>query len=287
MNICEIAFLSVKGGSGKSTLVSSFLMWLSLKNKKTYILDACLSNPVIEHFLDIITKETFDYTGSSVATIDCDLCIHCDECRVHCTFGAVENKEQFFIKPDACTGCNMCVTVCPVDAINMIPKRTGQWKVSESSYGEIIHGWATKDSPKLIQIIKKEAIFRANMEECDYLVINSPAGLTLDTKYAAESADKRIAIIDSNVRSESYVNALEDFSLENDMTMKIILNNTGLNPDIDESLRKILADKNMDLLGELPFSREIAKFNSLGIIPYSHDKDLDELLESVFKKIIL
>jgi MinD superfamily P-loop ATPase len=286
MNISEIGFLSVKGGSGKSTLVSSFAMWLNDKMKKTYILDACLNNPVIEHFLDINTIDKHDYTGSSVASIDCDLCIHCDECRVHCSFEAVENKEQFYVKPDVCTGCNMCLNVCPVEAIKMIPKQTGQWKISETPYGEMIHGWAVKDSAKMLQIMKNEAIFRANKEECNYLIINSPAGLSLDTKIAMESADKRIGIIDSNVRAKVYINSLDNFASENFFKLKVVLNNTGLNPDIDESTKAYLQDKEIEVIGELPFSRAIARCNSMGVVPYKKDKEMDELLDMIFQQII-
>jgi MinD superfamily P-loop ATPase len=286
MNICEIAFLSVKGGSGKSTLVLSFVMWLNAQKKKPYILDTCLNNPVIEHFLDYKTIEQFDHTGSSIACIDCDLCIHCDECRMHCTFEAVVNKDQFFVKPDVCTGCNMCVSVCPVEAIKMIPKRTGQWKISDTTYGEMIHGWAIKDSPKLIQIMKKEAIFRAIKDEYDYLITNSTAGISLDTKIAVENADKRIAIVDSNVRSKVYINALDNFATENNFTLHIVLNNTGLTPEIDDSLRHYIIEKKMLILGELPFSREIARCNSMGVVPYTHNKDLDDLMESIFQRII-
>jgi len=286
MNISETAFLSVKGGSGKSTLVSSFVMWLNELNKKTYVLDGCLSNPVIEHFFDVKTIEKFDYTGSSIASIDNDLCIHCDECRVHCTFHAVENRDQFIVKPDVCTGCNMCVTVCPVEAINMIPKQTGRWWISNTPYGEMIHGWADKDSAKLLQIMKNEAIFRANKDEYDYFIINSPSGLSLDTKISLESADTRIAVIDSNVRAKTYINSLDNFATENNFDLYVILNNIGLNPEIDESIKAYLLDKEMEVIGELPFSREIAKCNSLGVVPYKKNKELDELLSAIFNRII-
>lgn len=285
MNTTEIAFLSVKGGSGKSTLVSSFLLWLKQNGKMTYTFDACLNNPVIEHFFELKINDTFDYTGSSIASIDTDTCIHCDECKVHCTFNAIENKEQYFVKNDVCTGCNYCVSLCPVEAINMIPKRTGQWKISESEYGEIIHGWASKDSTKLIPIMKKEAIFRANKDECDYLLINAPAGLSLDSKISADQAEIKIVIIDSNIRAKEYLRSLENFIIDNHFNVQIILNNTELNPDVDDKVRAIIQSMKIPIAGEIPFSREIAKYNSLGVICYSKVCDIDNIFEPIFKKI--
>ena len=286
MNTSEIAFIRMKGGSGKSTLVSSFFLWLKDNKKKVSIFDACLNNPVIEHFLQLKTKEKYDHTGSSVASIDTGVCIHCDECRIHCTFNAVENKEQFFVKNDICTGCNYCVSLCPVDAINMIPKRTGQWSISESGHGEIIHGWANKDTAKLIPIMKKEAIFRANKEENDFLLINAPAGLSLETKLTISGAEQKIAIIDSNIRGKEYLSSLENFAIDNHHHLKIVLNNTELNTDVDSSLRSLIKDMEMPLIGEIPFSREIAKYNSLGLICYSQSKKIASIFKPIFENIV-
>ncbi|MBT8083437.1 MAG: NAD-dependent dihydropyrimidine dehydrogenase subunit PreA [Gammaproteobacteria bacterium] len=56
------------------------------------------------------------------AVIDQDLCIECGRCHVVCEdtshqaiTSMVDGKRRFEVIDDACVGCNLCVSVCPVD----------------------------------------------------------------------------------------------------------------------------------------------------------------------------
>jgi dihydropyrimidine dehydrogenase (NAD+) subunit PreA len=58
----------------------------------------------------------------SKAVIDQDLCIQCGRCHIACedtshqAISATKNGHRHFeVKDEDCVGCNLCVTVCPVD----------------------------------------------------------------------------------------------------------------------------------------------------------------------------
>ena len=54
-------------------------------------------------------------------SFDMDKCIHCGACISVCLAGALKLDEEFhlqFIEPK-CTVCEMCVTSCPVDVVNI------------------------------------------------------------------------------------------------------------------------------------------------------------------------
>jgi len=69
----------------------------------------------------------------SKAVIDQDLCIKCGRCHIVCedtSHQAITNTvngERFFeVIDDECVGCNLCVSVCPVDnCITMVPMTDG------------------------------------------------------------------------------------------------------------------------------------------------------------------
>jgi dihydropyrimidine dehydrogenase (NAD+) subunit PreA len=75
------------------------------------------------------------------ARIDQDQCIKCGRCHIACEdtshqaiTAKVDGKRHFEVIDEECVGCNLCVTVCPVDnCITMVPlaagtldRRTGQ-----------------------------------------------------------------------------------------------------------------------------------------------------------------
>ncbi|MCG8370679.1 MAG: 4Fe-4S dicluster domain-containing protein, partial [Proteobacteria bacterium] len=56
------------------------------------------------------------------AVIDQDLCIECGRCHVVCEdtshqaiTSTVDGKRHFEVIDDECVGCNLCVSVCPVE----------------------------------------------------------------------------------------------------------------------------------------------------------------------------
>lgn len=81
------------------------------------------------------------------AVIDQDLCISCGRCHVVCEdvshqaiTHTVDGERRFEVKDEECVGCNLCVSICPVEGcISMqqltdgVDPRTGQPVVSEKA----------------------------------------------------------------------------------------------------------------------------------------------------------
>lgn len=49
-----------------------------------------------------------------------NLCISCDYCRLLCPEKAIlRSDQQYNIESWACTGCGLCIEICPVDCIKV------------------------------------------------------------------------------------------------------------------------------------------------------------------------
>ena len=73
--------------------------------------------------------------------IDGDRCIDCRTCGRWCPYFAIEDQggeivpyykakeiSKAYVIDEACTGCDICVTVCPFDAISLIPQEEGSFE---------------------------------------------------------------------------------------------------------------------------------------------------------------
>jgi dihydropyrimidine dehydrogenase (NAD+) subunit PreA len=87
----------------------------------------------------------------SKAVIDQDLCIKCGRCHIVCedtSHQAITNTvngERFFeVIDDECVGCNLCVSVCPVDnCISMVPMTEGIDARTGKPISNVVANWTT------------------------------------------------------------------------------------------------------------------------------------------------
>jgi dihydropyrimidine dehydrogenase (NADP+) len=88
-------------------------------------------NDIVGHSLKFITcYNHLDNTAQKVAAVNDDMCINCGKCMMTCNDSGYQAirfdaaTHQPFITDD-CTGCTLCVSVCPIpDCITMVPRET-------------------------------------------------------------------------------------------------------------------------------------------------------------------
>ena len=115
----EIAVLSGKGGTGKTTVVTA----LSELAKKVIKVDCDVDAPNLYLFYKGMDIEKKNFYGGKKAKINNSLCIHCEICEEVCKFGAIKNSE---IDSFTCEGCGACVLVCPQHAIKLEDEKTAE-----------------------------------------------------------------------------------------------------------------------------------------------------------------
>jgi len=123
-----------------------------------------------------IIRETYKFMGRT-AEIDQDKCIQCGKCQEVCRFEAINN---FTVDPISCEGCGICVYVCPQKAIKMVENPSGEWFVSETKYGPLVHaklGIAEENSGKLISLVREKAKSIAEDKKKDFVIIDGPPGI--------------------------------------------------------------------------------------------------------------
>jgi len=150
----ELVVISGKGGTGKTSLTAAF----AALSEHRVLCDADVDAADLHLLMAPETKTCTDFVGGSIAEIDPEKCTQCGLCREMCRFSAI--SEDFIVDAIACEGCGVCVDFCPEQAIDFPAQVCGQWFISNTRYGPMVHarlGIAEENSGKLVTLIRQEA----------------------------------------------------------------------------------------------------------------------------------
>ena len=131
----EIVVISGKGGTGKTTVCASFAHMAENK----VICDLDVDAPDLHILLQPEVKERTPFISGHSARIRQDDCIRCGQCADLCRFEAVRPHDGGFLIDDHCEGCGVCVKLCPSQAIDFPEGHCGDWYVSDTRFGTMVH----------------------------------------------------------------------------------------------------------------------------------------------------
>lgn len=180
--IPELVVISGKGGTGKTSLTAAF----ALLADRPVVADCDVDAADLHLLLSPAIREQHEFRGGREAVIRRAECRGCGTCREVCRFGAVlsnngaDGETRFGIDPVTCEGCGVCVRFCPEKAIDFPERRSGEWMVSETRCGPMVHarlGVAAENSGKLVSIVRREARRIAQEADRRMVIVDGPPGI--------------------------------------------------------------------------------------------------------------
>ncbi|MGD9015049.1 MAG: (4Fe-4S)-binding protein, partial [Candidatus Omnitrophota bacterium] len=169
----QFVIISGKGGTGKTVITGAFAALA--KNK--IMADCDVDAADLHLLLDPEIKERHEFKSGKTAKIDKRLCKECGKCISVCRLKAI--KENFTVDPISCEGCAFCSFVCPERAITMKGNISGEWLISETRFGPMVHaklGIAEENSGKLVALVRKQAQELAKKKNCDWVIVDGAPG---------------------------------------------------------------------------------------------------------------
>ena len=178
----ERVVISGKGGTGKTSFVASF----AVLAKNAVLADGDVDAADLHLILapEILRREEF--RSGHGASIRADDCLGCGRCAAICRFGAIsetfrpsDGARVFAVDPGACEGCGACVWNCPAQAIDFDERICGEWFVSDTRHGPMVHARlypGAENSGKLVHLVREQARQLANREQRDLIIVDGPPG---------------------------------------------------------------------------------------------------------------
>jgi MinD superfamily P-loop ATPase len=260
----EIAVISGKGGTGKTTVVSS----LALLSHNKVLADNDVDAADLHLLLAPSTYEAHEFVGGKSYTIDPARCTGCGQCAESCHFNAIfrENPAgdsgtiSYKIDDLACEGCSLCKYVCPVDAIDSHENITGKWFLSETRYGPMAHarlGIAEENSGKLVTQVRRKASELARERSCDKILADGPPGTGCPVIASVSAVDLVLIVTEPTVSGVHDMERVLRLSAHFGVPSLVIINKADLNASQTQRIRMLAEQADSRVIGEIPFDHNV------------------------------
>jgi MinD superfamily P-loop ATPase len=276
----ELVVISGKGGTGKTSIVASFAALAENKVLADCDVDVAdlhlILAPTIEH------QEEF--SGGRRAEISPEDCVGCGGCYGACRFNAIQKTEnpnvvsgyEFKVDPVSCEGCGVCVRVCPVKAVLFESAVNGQWFISSTRHGPMVHaklGIAEENSGKLVTLVRNQAKNIAEEKHFDLVIIDGSPGIGCPVIASITGANLVLIVTEptqSGIHDMKRVSQLTGhFGIET----LVCINKWDLNPEMTSQIEKMTDECGFRIAGKVRYDNAITKaqIQKLSAVEYSQN----------------
>lgn len=285
----EIAIVSGKGGTGKTTISSSLLTLFIESDKKVLGVDADIEAPDLILAMgggkEINREEIWQ---SVYATINYEECINCLECYTTCQFKAITIEEGFpKIIKELCEGCKTCSIVCPTKAITYITRKTGDVVIFDNKITKIVTGYleiGMRNSGLMVDIIREKAWKIAQEEDYEGIIIDSAPGIGCPVISSLKGVNYAILVLEPTPMSLKAATRIIEITKHFGIKTGIVVNKFDIYESYVKKIEKWVAENNLTFLGKIPFSEKIPEaYNNLQpVIKYYPESNVAEAIREIY-----
>ncbi|MBW2369575.1 MAG: ATP-binding protein [Deltaproteobacteria bacterium] len=257
-----LAVASGKGGTGK-TMVTAALA--SVWDGPLVAVDLDVEEPNLHLFLHPQVKEE-ESARMDVPVVDEEKCTYCRACSDLCQFKAISVLRDVVLTfPEMCHGCGGCIRICPEGALKTGHRELGTVLSGEANgigflMGRLKVGEAM--SPPLMRVVKSklDAMLQNNPKD---VLIDAPPGVSCPAVTAVMDCDAVLLVTEPTPFGLYDLKLAVEAFEKLDKPMGVVINRAGIG---DEGVYTFCQDRNLPILSEIPYDRQIAKAYSTGNI---------------------
>ncbi len=278
----QLLILSGKGGTGKTTVASSFI---KLAEAKAFA-DCDVEAPNLHLINHEGVKESKPYFGMKKAVINQDKCISCGICQSNCRFDAIDFDGNYTVDKYACEGCAVCQLVCPSKAIEMVEANDGETTIYRGnrlfSTAELKMG--SGNSGKLVTQVKKN--LRDNLTNEELVIIDGSPGIGCPVIASLSGVDMVLIVAEPTLSGISDMERILKTASIFKTKTAVCVNKYDTNIELTRKIETYTLSQNIAFLGVIPYDKKVVEIINQGRAVVEEDFSVSKAIKDVYSKAI-
>ncbi|MFO7627447.1 MAG: ATP-binding protein [Candidatus Fermentibacteraceae bacterium] len=254
----ELVVISGKGGTGKTSVAAS----LAVLADRPVIADCDVDAADLHLVFQPVVREQNEFYSGHQAVIRSNTCTGCGKCLSVCRFEAVGRVDTapgdsvFFIDSTACEGCGACVRFCPAGAIDFPERHCGQWMVSDTRVGPMVHGrlgTAAENSGRLVSLVRSEARRVAAADNRTNIIIDGPPGIGCPVIASITGSTMVLVVTEPTLSGEHDLKRVMELTSHFQIPTWVAMNKWDINPGITLRVEREAVASGAKLAGRIRY----------------------------------
>jgi len=284
----EIAIISGKGGTGKSSISAAF----ATLNGDVVLADCDVDAANLFLLFNPSHEEEVIYVAGQKAVLDYTRCTNCGLCLDYCRFDAISLIDgKVVISEISCDGCILCSRICPVKAIKMVVNDksrmySGNFRNGKMVYGRLAPG--EENSGKLVNMVRDKAKKISKDTGLKTIILDGPPGIGCPVISTITGVDEVVIVTEPTISGlhdmQRALEIVQRFSL----TPSVIINKADLNPSMTSQIRFWCKENGIIVIWELPFEVKIveAMIQGKSITEYDPDLKISKQINEIWNNLL-
>ncbi len=287
----EIVVISGKGGTGKTSVAAS----LAVLADRPVVADCDVDAADLHLVLSPRVEERHEFRSGREAVIRADDCLGCGLCAEYCRFGAVrrnaelDGRTTYSVDPVSCEGCGVCVRFCPEGAIDFPERLCGEWMVSETRCGPMVHarlGVAAENSGKLVSTVRREARRVAEEQGRSLIIVDGPPGIGCPVIASVTGATLVLVVTEPTVSGEHDLERVLSLTRHFGIPTAVCMNKWDLNPEMADQIEDKARRSGGSIAGRIRYDASVTKAQMRGRAVVEDESPAAADIRSIWSEVI-
>ncbi|MFO7534112.1 MAG: ATP-binding protein [Kiritimatiellia bacterium] len=266
----EIVIISGKGGTGKTSLTASFAALAG----NALLADCDVDAADLHLVLAPTIRRREEFRCGNEAVIRPADCVGCGACLARCRFDAVlmpagaAGEASFTINATACEGCGVCVWACPVKAIDFPERLSGEWYVSDTRHGPMVHARLIpggENSGKLVSKVRETARALAEERKIDLILADGPPGVGCAVIASVSGASLVLIVTEPTLSGAHDMERVLELTRHFAIPTAVCVNKWDLNAEMTERIESAARRAGAAIAGRVRYDKGVTRAQLQGL----------------------